>query len=244
MEIDFTIAILIALVGVGANFVQRVSGFGLGIFAMLFLPYFLPSPVVAATISCLLSCTTTTYNAIKYHKQTPYKTILPILISAFIVIPFAVYFATKVPDRIFEIILGVMLIILSLYFLFLDHRISFKASASKGAFCGAIGGILNGLFSTGGPPVVLYLTHATNDKQSYFAGIQFYFCLTNLYSIAMRAINGLVTLELIIYSAIGAVGCLIGDLIGIVIFNKLDGAKLKKIIYVGMVISGAIMIIK
>ena len=45
----------LVLIGIGAGFVQRVSGFGLGIFAMMFLPYFTPTPV-AATISTLFSC--------------------------------------------------------------------------------------------------------------------------------------------------------------------------------------------
>ena len=43
--------VLLILVGMGAGFVQRVSGFGLGIFAMLFLPYLTPDIASAATIS-------------------------------------------------------------------------------------------------------------------------------------------------------------------------------------------------
>ena len=41
-NLDYMQIILIAIVGIGASFVQRVSGFGLGIFAMIFLPYFIP----------------------------------------------------------------------------------------------------------------------------------------------------------------------------------------------------------
>jgi uncharacterized membrane protein YfcA len=46
----------VILVGFGAAFVQRVSGFGLGIFTMMFLPHFMPSHTAAATISCIFSC--------------------------------------------------------------------------------------------------------------------------------------------------------------------------------------------
>ena len=46
---------LLVLVSAGAGFVQRVSGFGLGIFAMMFLPYFMPSHAASATVSTLLS---------------------------------------------------------------------------------------------------------------------------------------------------------------------------------------------
>lgn len=242
-NIDFVLILIISIVGLGASFVQRVSGFGLGIFAMLFLPYFMPTPIAAATISCLFSCGTSTYNAVKYRKQTPYKTVLPMLIAAMVIIPVAVYFSASVPDKTFKVLLGVVLIILSIYFLFFNGKIHFKPSTAKGVLFGSLGGVLNGLFSTGGPPVVLYLTHATTDNNSYFAGIQFYFCITNIYSTVMRAINGLVTWELIFYALIGMLGCMVGDFIGKKVFYKLNGAKLKKIIYIGMVVSGVLMII-
>lgn len=109
--------------------------------------------------------------------------------------------------------------------------------------CGALGGALNGLFSTGGPPVVLYMTHATKENKAYFAGIQFYFCITNIYATIMRAINGIVTLELLVYALIGMIGCLLGDFIGRKVFDKLDGKKLKLIIYIAMIISGLLMIL-
>lgn len=240
IEVEALQIILIILVGLGASFVQRVSGFGLGIFAMLFLPHFMPN-VAAASISCLFSCGTSTYNALVYRKDTPYKTVLPMLIAALIVIPFAVYFSAVVPDKIFKIILGAVHILLSIYFLFFNHKINFKPTPLKGVFAGVLGGTLNGLFSTGGPPAVLYLTHATDDNKTYFAGIQFYFCITNLYATGFRAINGLITVNVLLLAAIGIVGCLVGDFIGKLVFKKLDGKKLKQIIYIGMIISGVLM---
>lgn len=242
-NLDIVQIILIAIVGIGASFVQRVSGFGLGIFAMIFLPYFMDSSVYAATVSTLFACGTTTFNAVRYRKNTPYKTVLPMLISAMVVIPIAVYFSASVPDKVFKMILGVVLILLSIFFIFFSTKIHFKPSIFKGAIFGALGGTLNGLFSTGGPPVVLYLTHATDNNDSYFAGTQFYFCITNIYATIMRAINGLLTIELLIYALIGMLGCLLGDFIGKKVFDKLNAKKLKLIIYIGMIISGVLMIV-
>ena len=109
--------------------------------------------------------------------------------------------------------------------------------------CGALGGALNGLFSTGGPPVVLYMTHATTENKKYFAGVQFYFCVTIIYDTVMRAINGLLSWTLLVYALIGMLGCMVGDFIGAKVFNRLDGKKLKIIIYVAMIISGIFMIL-
>lgn len=234
--------LFIILVGMGAAFVQRVSGFGLGIFAMMFLPHFLPSHTDAATISCLFSCGITTYNTIKYRKDISFKTALPMLAAAMVSIPIAVSFAAKVSAKIFEILLGSVLILLSIYFLYFNKRIKIKPTPINGVIAGTIGGALNGLFSTGGPPVVLYLTSAAPDNITYFATIQFYFCLTNIYATTTRAINGLVTWQLILYAAVGFFGCLVGDTIGKLIFDKLDAKKLKTVIYIAMIISGVLML--
>lgn len=240
---DIIHIILLVLIGAGAGFVQRVSGFGLGIFAMLFLPHFMPTHTAAATISNFFSCGTSLYNAIKYKKNIPFRTVLPMLIAAFVTIPAAVYAAVLVRGEVFKILLGSVLICLSIYFLFFNNKIKIKVTAKNGIIAGVLGGTLNGLFSTGGPPVVLYLTHAAKSNIEYFSGIQFYFCLTNIYAIIFRFINGAVTYDIILYSVIGFAGCMAGDFIGRFVFDKLDEVLFKRVIYIGMIISGILMII-
>lgn len=233
-------AVYLILIGMGAGFVQRVSGFGLGIFAMMFLPYFTPTPV-AASISTLFSCVTSTYNAIRYRKEIAYKTAIPMVCAALVAIPIAVYFSAVVSARIFQWLLGGVLILLSIYFLFFNQRIKLKPNLTNGLLAGAVGGTLNGLFSTGGPPVVLYLSSALSSNEAYFATIQFYFCFTNIYATAMRAVNGILTKDALLYAVIGLAGCMVGDTLGKQVFHKLNAEKLKRIIYIGMIISGIVM---
>lgn len=235
--------ILLLLVGAGAGFVQRVSGFGLGIFAMLFLPHFMPTHTAAAAVSCLFSSGTSTYNTLKYRRNIPFRTILPLLISAFVMIPIAVYFASSVSGSFFKMFFGSVLVCLSIYFLFFDSKVRIRPTVKNGIIAGGISGILNGLFSTGGPPVVLYLTHAAKSKESYFAGIQFFFCLTNIYSVIFRWVNGNLTANVLVSAVIGFAGCMAGDFAGRFVFDKLDTVRFKRIIYIGMIISGIFMII-
>lgn len=233
--------LLLILVGAGGGFVQRVSGFGLGIFVMMFLPHFLPNHTAAAAVSALFACATASYNAVRYRKNVAVKTALPMMCAALVSIPIAVYFSAKVSGEIFKILLGSVLIVLSVYFLFFNKRIKIKPTIPNGILSGALGGTLGGLFSTGGPPAVLYLTHATKDNLTYFATIQFYFAFTNIYGTVNRAINGIINKEILIFAAVGIVGCMAGDFLGKLIFDKLDAKKLKLIIYLGMIISGIVM---
>lgn len=239
---EFWQGALLALVGFGAAFVQRVSGFGLGIFAMLFLPYLTPTAQAAATVSTLFSCATSSYNGIKYRKSADFKILLPMVIASLCAIPVAVVFSQYISGDVFTMILGAVLIVLSIYFIFFGGRIRFKANKPGGVIAGLASGILNGLFSTGGPPVVLYLTNVAAEPEVYFATIQFYFAVTNLYAVGVRLVNGLVTWQVLLCTAVGLVGCFVGDFVGKKVFDKLNAGLLKKIIYVLMLISGAIMI--
>lgn len=233
----------LVVVGFGGGFVQRVSGFGLGIFVMLFLLHFIESHTAAAAISCLFSCATNTYNSFRYYKDVRYKIVFPMIFAALVTIPVAVHFSSVVSGQIFQILLGSVLIILSLYFIFFNKYIRIKPTLINGIFSGILGGVLNGLFSTGGPPAVLYLSSALKDNISYFATIQLYFCFTNLYSTFVRAADGIINTEILIYAFIGIAGCMAGDYIGKRVFGKLDSDKLKSIIYIGMMLSGVAMII-
>lgn len=233
---------LLVIISLCAGFVQRVSGFGLSIFTMMFFPYFLPSQAAAVTVSNFLSTGTTTFNAIKYRKDISLKTVIPMICTALISITVAVYFSAVVSADIFKILLGVVLILLSLYFLFFSNKVSIKPTVPNGILTGTLSGVLGGLFSTSGPPAVMYLTNALKENKTYFATIQFYFCVTNIYSLIMRLLNGLLTIEVTFYFLIGFVGCIIGDFLGKLVFDKLNAEKLRMIIYIGMILSGIIML--
>lgn len=126
---------------------------------------------------------------------------------------------------------------------FFNKSIKLRPSFANGVLAGTLGGTLGGLFSTGGPPAVLYLSSATKDNITYFATIQFYFCFTNLYTTIMRLASGIINVDILIYAAVGMIGCIIGDSVGKIVFDKLDSNKLKYIIYIGMIISGIVMIL-
>lgn len=242
MELELLPLTLLVLIGLGAGFVQRVSGFGLSIFAMIFLPY-LMSTTDAVTVATILSLSATILNTVKHYKHVLYRIALPMVGAALVSIPIAVRFSVMVPEDVFKILLGVVLIALSLYFLFFNQNVRIKPTIFSGIASGTISGVLGGLFSTSGPPAVLYLSSAISDNLIYFATIQFYFCLTNIYTISVRIASGIVGWNILPYVVVGIAGCFVGDFIGKLVFDKLDAKKLKTIIYIGMIISGVMMLV-
>ncbi len=233
--------VIVLIITAMGGFIQRVTGFGFGIFVMLFFPHIMQTHTSAAAISTLVSCSISMYNAIIYRKHIPFKKNIPLVLAALITIPIAVRFSVLVSGEFFNKALGVVLIGLSIYFLFFNNRIKIRPSAKNGVIAGGLGGILSGLFSTGGPPVVLYLMNAFSDNAVYFASTQFYFGVTGIYSTVVRAFNGIITLEVIICSVIGFIGSIVGNFAGKHVFNKLNTKRLRQVIYFGMIISGIMM---
>ena len=235
--------IIVSIISAAGAFIQRVTGFGFGIFVMLFFPYIMKTPTSAAAVSTLVSCVVSVYNAIIYRKNVPYKKIIPLIVSALITIPISVYFSVLISGDFFKKALGIVLVGLSVYFIFFSNRIKIRPTVKNSMIAGGTSGVLTGLFSTGGPPVVLYLMNAFADNTVYFASTQFYFGLTGIYSTVVRAFNGIVTLEVIVYFVIGFIGSIVGNYIGKKVFDKLNSQRLRLLIYLGMIVSGIIMVI-
>lgn len=240
---DIGYLIIILFIAAMGGFIQRVTGFGFGIFVMLFFPHIMQAHTSAAATSTLVSCCISVYNAIIYRKHIPYKKTIPLVLAALVTIPIAVRLSVLVSGEFFNIALGIVLIGLSIYFLFFNNHIKIRPSVKNGVIAGGLGGMLSGLFSTGGPPVVLYLMNAFNDNSIYFATTQFYFGLTGIYSTVVRALNGIITSEVIVCSAVGFIGSIAGNVAGKYVFDKLNTKRLRQLIYIGMIISGVIMIV-
>lgn len=239
-EVEFVAILIVSATG---GFIQRVTGFGFGIFAMMFFPYIMQTHNSATAVVSIISCILCIYNAIIYRKKTLYREMLPLILAALITIPISVRLSVLISGALLKKALGIVLILLSIYFLFFDNRIKMKPTVKNGAIAGGISGMLIGLFSTGGPPVVLYLMNALTDNAVYFASTQFYFGLTSIYSTVVRIFNGIITFEVIVYSVIGLIGSIVGDFVGKHIFDKLNRQSLKQLVYLGMIVSGIVMVV-
>jgi uncharacterized membrane protein YfcA len=63
----------------------------------------------------------------------------------------------------------------------------------------------------------------------------------NLYSAGTRALNGIITFKVLLCFAVAVVGSLVGNYAGGKLFDKLDGGKIKKLVYLVMIFSGITM---
>ena len=235
--------LLIFLFSLGAAFVQRVSGFGFGIFIMTVLPYLLPSYAEATTLSGSLALVTSIIIVSRMWKFIEWRKLLPILLTFLVVSYISIQFVSLAGDGLLKRILGGVLILVSLWFLFISKHVKVQQTLPMQISMGTISGVMGGFFGMQGPPAVLYFLACTEKKDNYMALAQTYFLIGNTMMTIFRARNGHFTSAVAEGWLYGIVAVLIGTWIGAKVFRMIPIAMLRKIIYIYMAISGVIALV-
>lgn len=234
----------IILLAAGASFVQRTIGFGFGIFIMTALPFLMPSYGEAVTLSGLLSLTSAAVVMFRYLKYVTWKRFLPIVASFVIFSTLAISLLDKIEGQAMRIILGIVLIVISLYFSFFKDKLQKIIRPTSGwqLGAGAASGVMGGLFGMHGPPVVLYLVASEPDKDHYMGMIQTYAFVTNVTMLAVRAWNGYVTHTVGTTYLYGLAGLAIGVLAGNWAYSRIPNRIFTYVVYAYIAVSGIIIL--
>ncbi|MBQ0057044.1 MAG: sulfite exporter TauE/SafE family protein [Bacteroidales bacterium] len=234
--------ILLILFCIGAAFVQRVSGFGFGIFIMTILPYLMPSYGEATALSGLLAAVTSILIVWKMHSHISWRRLWPILFTFIIVSYVSVKFVSSAGDIVLKRMLGVMLILAAVWFMFFSRHIRVRPSIPVQVAMGTLSGVMGGLFGMQGPPAVLYFLACTGTKEGYIALTQCYFLVGNLMMTVFRAGEGYLTADVGKAWCVGVPAVLLGTWLGSKVFDRIPLNVLRTIIYIYMAISGAVAI--
>jgi len=238
-----TTLLFIFFLTIVASFIQRVSGFGFGIFVMMFFPFFLPSYGESITLSGLLAGTTALLIAMRNFKHIRWSLMWIIVLFNVVVSYIAIEYMASVSNEVLKRCLGVLLVIIALYFMLCDGKIKMVIrSRLSQSVVGALSGWMGGMFAMPGPPVVLYCINAIGDKREYIATLQAFSVVFNIFYTIFRANVGFFGEDTLFYWAVGLMGLVIGAWLGSRCFECISSSLLKKIVYVMMIISGCVAI--
>lgn len=239
---DYAIPLLVAF-AFAAAFLQRVSGFGFGILIMTVLPYIMNSYGEATALSGLLAMVTSGIVFVKTFRQIPWRKLLSILITFVIVSWFAVLIVAHQPGEVIHKILGVVLILASIWFFFFSDRVKLRPSMGVQISMGTLSGFMGGLFGMQGPPAVVYFLSASKDKNEYAALSQAYFLIGNVIMTGFRWQHGFVTASVGKAWLVAIVAVLIGGWVGSKVYERLSSESVRKVAYAYMAISGVITLL-
>ncbi len=231
------------ILSIGASFVQRTAGFGFGIFIMTMLPAILGSYGEATTLSGILAMTTSFIIVVQKWRYIVWRRLLPILLTFMVMSVGAVFALRRMEYVILNILLGITLIVVSVYFIFFSRRIKVRPTVSVQIAAGSVSGLMGGFFGMQGPPAVLYFVNAEQDKNHYIAMTQTYFLLGNLVMTVARACNGFFTPAVASGYVSGIAGVIIGNIIGAYVFRHISILLLRYVIYIYIGMTGMLFLL-
>jgi len=238
------ICTFIFLLTVIASFIQRVSGFGFGIFVMMFFPFFLPSYGESVMLSGLLAGSTAFMIAVKNWKYIRWRLMGVVTFFNVLFSFLATEYMRSMSNDTLKQCLGVVLILIALYFLFGEGRMGrmFKSKPAQ-VVIGSISGVMGGMFAMPGPPLVLYCISTLEDKREYVTTLQAFSVVFNVFYTIFRLKAGFYSDDLLLWWIAGIGGAIIGSSLGAQCFEIISNHTLKLIVYAMMIISGMVAII-
>ena len=227
-----------------ASFIQRVSGFGFGIFVMMFFPFFLPSYGESVMLSGLLAGSTALMIAVRNWQFIRWDLMGRVVIFNVVASFLATEYMSSLGNEIMKQCLGVVLILIALYFFFGEGKIGrmFKSKLAQ-ATIGSISGVMGGMFAMPGPPLVLYTISTIEDKREYVTTLQAFSVVMNLCYTLFRFKAGFYSEDTWLWWLVGLSGAVIGSSVGTRCFERISSRTLKYIVYAMMIISGVVAIV-
>lgn len=235
--------ILIFLLCIVSAFVFRTTGFGFGIVIMTVLPSLMPSYGEATALSGLLAMSMSVFVAYRMRKLVTWSRLLPMLITFGLISAIAIFTLRRMDDVVLRKILGVALVLISIYFTFFSNRIHFRTTVPFQVGAGTISGLMGGFFGMQGPPAVLYFVQSEPDKEHYLAMMQHYLLLGNIMMTCVRWKNGFVTPAVGIDYICGIGGVVIGAALGSWAFSKIPNRYFRYVVYGYIAVAGIIIFV-
>ena len=169
------------------------------------------------------------------------KLILLFGVPSIILTILGAYLVTYIPQNILEIILGVSLLIFSIYSLV---RPDFKVSASKinTVFGGSLSGFLQGLVGIGGPLRGAFLISYNLNKFKYIATLAAIAVIIDATRIPIYFSNNLLEPQFYYYVPFLAVVGVAGSYTGKRIVQKIPQNIFKKVVLIGIAIASLLLI--
>lgn len=241
MAINYLVVVIVCFLGA---ILQAAIGFGFPIIGMIFMSMVFPLPV-ATTIVQSSGIVGVGYLFFKYLKHVRWKILLPFLLCAVILGSILTWYSYKVSVSNLKMYMGILLILIAFFMLFLSEKVKLKATPAVGCAMGLISGTMNGFFAIGGPPVALYLMPAIDEKLAYIATANAYFFLFKIVNLPIRFTNGSVGKEHIGFIITAIVSMTLGTFTGEqLVMLKMDKKLLSKLVYGFVIISGLIIVIQ
>jgi uncharacterized membrane protein YfcA len=227
-----------------AYFVRGISGFGSGLIAVPLLALRFPLPEVVPFMLITDFSASALVGGVTF-KHVAWPEIRRLLPLSLIGVVIGTSLLVSLPPAILLTILAAFILAFALRSL-LVHAGKFQPVSTHWAYPAALtGGAVGGLFGTGGPPYVIYLSHRIEDKSTLRATLSGLFFLEGLIRIVTFLVVGLLHgSEVWINSLLAAPIIFTALYAGSHVHARLSNTQMTRLIGLLLLVSSASLLVK
>ena len=186
-----SIALLLG-VAAASGLVAGVTGFGSGLVLMGVLVGFIPV-TDAAVIAAIIALPCSLLNFWTVRGSTPWREAWPLLAASVPGVVAGVYLLANLEPDVLRILVAAMILAGCATALWSPPRGVIGSGMGWAVAAGALGGLVGGATSTGGPPIVLYTLLRGWDKAVAKAVMSAFFVVMGVWRLALLIASGLAT---------------------------------------------------
>ena len=238
---DLIYALAVLLV---AYFVRGISGFGSGLLAVPLLALRFPLPQVVPFMLIADFSASALIGGIHF-RQVERSEIVRLLPATLIGVTLGTILLVSLPPALLLTVLAGFILVFALRSL-LVRSDSFTPVSPRWAWPAALtGGAVSGLFGTGGPPYVIYLSHRLRDKSQLRATLSGLFFLEGLIRIVSFLVAGLLLDVGVWLRALCALPVVVAALYaGSHIHTRLSDTQMLRIVSLLLLVSAVSLLLK
>lgn len=232
--------ILFVIVQMLANIIQAITGFAGG-------PLSMPPSIAlvgvhnAKAAITLILWISTTVVTVQNIKNIQWKKLGIMLFFMIIGMLGGLWMFDKVPVDILLVAYGVVVVLIGAKKLWLPSDKKLQVPWNYGALL--LAGVMQGLFASGGPFLVLYAADAFEDKKEFRATVSTIWTVLNLYMIFNMYRSDMYTAYVLTLAGVSIIPVFIAIFIGSKIVNKINQKAFLKLVYVLLMLSGGLLLI-
>ena len=230
-----------ALVIFLASLVMGLTGFGIALVAMAFLPW-LMSPVTAIVVLTVYAFIFSIVIVVQLRHDLRLRELADLLIGTVAGTPAGVWVLATLPISMLNRLIGLVLVIVVALELrgVMPTRL---VGRGWGLGAGFVAGLVGAAVGTPGPPVVLYASTQPWSPRTMKANIMAFFVVNQGAILGGYWWAGLLTREMWTVAAAYLVPALAGLAAGAALFGRIDAVRFRRVVFALLLLSGLVLLV-
>jgi uncharacterized protein len=231
-----------ALVIFLASFVMGLTGFGVALVAMAFLPW-LMSPVTAIAVLTIYAFVFSLAVVVQLRRDLTPRTLVDLSIGTVAGTPLGVWVLASLPLSALNRLIGLVLVIV-VALEFRGVMPTRLAGRAWGLATGVLAGVIGGAVGTPGPPIVVYVTTQGWSPRAMKANTMGFFVANQGVILIGYWWADLLTLEVATVAVAYALPALAGVVTGVALFGRLDPVRFRRSVFALLLVSGLVLLVR